>query len=146
MKGTRWPRGAIGFNEASRGEARTSFGGDFADGGGGRVLPIPEWMTDQTTRLPTEEEVEPWFAAVCSLWDDANMYRLMAARARQIAEDRYGEQFSRKEHVDYFTSLKPGEGRPLRSGRPALSGQRPAMPRPSYHQRCSEGQRPSRRA
>ena len=27
-------------------------GGDYADGGGGRVLPIPDWMAHDTTRLP----------------------------------------------------------------------------------------------
>jgi hypothetical protein len=66
-------------------------------------------MTDRTTRLPDAQEIEPWFEAICSLWDDASLYRATAARARQIAEARYAEGPSRKEHVDYFTSLKPGE-------------------------------------
>ena len=47
-----------------------------------------------------------------SLWDDAALYRLMAARARAIADERYSEASSRRKHVDYFTSLKPG-GHPL---------------------------------
>jgi glycosyltransferase involved in cell wall biosynthesis len=93
----------------NRGALPHVVGGDFADGGGGRVLPIPEWMTDQTTRLPDEREVEPWFEAICSLWEDASLYCKMAARARHLAEERYGEEFSRREHVDYFTSLKSGE-------------------------------------
>lgn len=93
----------------NRGALPHVVGGDFADGGGGRVLPIPEWMTDQTTRLPDEREVEPWFEAICSLWEDASLYCKMAARARQFAQERYGEEFSRREHVDYFTSLKSGE-------------------------------------
>ncbi|RPI57283.1 MAG: glycosyltransferase [Acidobacteria bacterium] len=88
-------------------------GGDFAQGGGGRVLPIPAWMTDRSTRLPAEDEVEPWYEAVVSLWDDSTLYRTMGARARQIADDRYSERVSRKRHVDYFTSLKPG-GAPVR--------------------------------
>ena len=95
-----------------RGALPDVVGGDFADGGGGRVLPIPEWMTSQTTRLPSEQELEPWYEAVCSLWDDEALYRAMAARARQIADERYGEEVSRKRHVDYFTSLKSG-GRPI---------------------------------
>jgi glycosyltransferase involved in cell wall biosynthesis len=83
-------------------------GGDFAHGGGGRVLPIPEWMTYQTTRVPSEQEIEPWYAAVCALWDDAALYAAMAARARKLAEERYGEDLSRRQHVNYFTSLKTG--------------------------------------
>ena len=97
-----------------RGALPEVIGGDFADGGGGRVLPIPGWMTHETTRLPGEEEVAPWFEAVCALWDDPSLYDAMAARARALANARYGEGLSRKQHVDYFTSLKPG-GRPIAS-------------------------------
>jgi glycosyltransferase involved in cell wall biosynthesis len=97
-----------------RGALPQVVGGDFADGGGGRVLPIPDWMTHQTTRLPSEQEVEPWFDAVCVLWDNPLLYEAMSARARELAEARYGEDLSRKQHVDYFTSLKPG-GRPIAS-------------------------------
>ena len=43
----------------------------------------------KTTRLPSEEEVEPWYEAVCALWDDPALYRVdVATRARQIAEER----------------------------------------------------------
>jgi len=93
---------------SNRGSLPAVVGGDFSDGGGGRVLPIPEWMTDKTTRLPSEEEVEPWFQAVCALWDDAGLYHSVAIRAREIGEQRYSEAVSRKKHVDYFTSLVPG--------------------------------------
>jgi glycosyltransferase involved in cell wall biosynthesis len=92
----------------NRGALPDVIGGDFADGGGGRVLPIPEWMTRQSSQLPTEQEVEPWYAAVTSLWDDAALYAKMAARARQIAYQRYAECVSKKRHVDYFTSLETG--------------------------------------
>ncbi len=97
----------------NRGALPSVVGGDFACGGGGRVLPIPEWMTSETTRLPSEQELEPWYEAVCALWDDAALYQSMGARARHIAEERYSEDVSRKRHVDYFTSLKAG-GRPIR--------------------------------
>ena len=97
----------------NRGALPHVVGGDFAGGGGGRVLRIPEWMTDRSTRLPAEEELEPWYDAVTSLWDDAELYRAMSARARQIAVERYAESVSRKRHVDYFASLKPG-GDPVR--------------------------------
>jgi hypothetical protein len=97
-----------------RGALPEVVGGDFADGGGGRVLPIPSWMTYETKRLPSEEEVAPWFDAVCALWDDPSLYAAMSARARELAGARYGEDLSRKQHVDYFTSLRPG-GRPIAS-------------------------------
>jgi glycosyltransferase involved in cell wall biosynthesis len=97
---------------SDRGSLPDVVGGDFSAGGGGRVLPIPAWMTGTTTRLPTEAEVEPWFDAVCALWDDETLYRAVADRARQIAEARYSETVSRRKHLDYFTSLTPG-GRPI---------------------------------
>ena len=67
-------------------------------------------MTSTTTRLPSEQEVEPWYDAVCALWDEPALYRAAAARARQIAQERYSEEVSRRKHVDYFTSLRPGAG------------------------------------
>ena len=79
--------------------------GDFSSGGGGRVLPIPGWMTPRTTTLPSESEVVPWFDAVCELWDDAERYHSCSSRARQIGEERYSEAVSRRLHVDYFASL-----------------------------------------
>ena len=101
----------------NRGALPHVIGGDFADGGGGHVLPIPEWMTFKTTRLPSEREIEPWYDAVCALWDDPVLYRSMAIKARQIAAQRYSEETSRRQHVEYFTSLRPG-GRPLVAGPP----------------------------
>lgn len=96
----------------TRGSLPEVVGGDAAHGGGGRVLPIPAWMTVATTALPSEHEVEPWYEAVCALWDDGALYEATARRARQIAEERYSEAVSRQRHLDYFLSLTPG-GRPL---------------------------------
>ena len=93
---------------SNRGSLPHVVGGDFNEGGGGRVLPIPQWMTPATTTLPSEEEIEPWFDAVRALWDDPALYRAMAARGREIADERYSERVSRKKHVDYFTSLEQG--------------------------------------
>lgn len=93
---------------SDRGSLPHVIGGDFSEGGGGRVLPIPAWMTFKTTTLPSEQEVEPWFDAVCALWDDPTLYQAVATRAHQIAEERYSERVSRRKHLDYFTSLKPG--------------------------------------
>jgi hypothetical protein len=98
----------------NRGALSDVVGGDFSGGGGGRVLSIPEWMTPETGRLPTAQEIEPWYDAVCALFDDPELYRSMAARARQIASERYSEEVSRRKHVDYFTSLQPG-GHPIES-------------------------------
>lgn len=97
---------------SERGSLPEVIGGDAAAGGGGRVLPIPGWMTYKTTRLPEEAEVQPWYDAVCELWDDADRYAAVAGRARALAEERYAEAVSRRRHVDYFTSLTPG-GRPF---------------------------------
>jgi glycosyltransferase involved in cell wall biosynthesis len=93
---------------ANRGALPDVIGGDAAAGGGGRVLPMPEWMTIESTRVPDEAEVMPWFEAVCRLWDDSAHYRAVSDRARRIAEDRYGEAVSRERHVEYFEALKPG--------------------------------------
>jgi glycosyltransferase involved in cell wall biosynthesis len=90
-----------------RGSLPDVLGGDFSAGGGGRVLPIPAWMTPATTRLPSEHELEPWYDAVCALWDDADLYAAIAARAQAIAGERYSEAVSRRQHVDYFTSITP---------------------------------------
>jgi glycosyltransferase involved in cell wall biosynthesis len=101
-----------------RGALPQVIGGDFAAGGGGRVVPIPGWMTHDSARLPSEQELEPWYDAVCALWDNAALYQSVAERARHIAVERYSEEVSRRQHVEYFTSLTPG-GSPLRS--PTLS-------------------------
>lgn len=94
---------------SNRGSLPSVVGGDFSKGGGGRVLPVPDWMTSRTMQLPSEDETEPWFDAICALWDDPALYGAMAARARAIAEERYSESVSRRKHVDYFTSLRPGQ-------------------------------------
>ena len=93
---------------SDRGSLPDVVGGDASVGGGGRVLPIPAWMTESTTELPSEEEVRPWFDAVCALWDSPAQYDALAERARRFAAERYSEQVSRKKHIDYFTSLTAG--------------------------------------
>lgn len=39
-------------------------------GSGGVCLPLPEWLTADITRLPSEADMAPWAAAVTRLWDD----------------------------------------------------------------------------
>jgi glycosyltransferase involved in cell wall biosynthesis len=102
---------------ADRGALPGVIGGDAAAGGGGYVLPVPAWMTVETTTVPSETEIDPWFDAVCAVWDDLTLYRRIAGRARSLAEARYGEARSRARHVDYFSSLVAG-GRPAAGRRP----------------------------
>lgn len=93
---------------SDRGSLPYVIGGDFSAGGAGRVLPLPDWLTFKSVRLPSQDEVQPWFDAVCALWDDPILYERMATRARQLAEERYAEPVSRQQHVTYLTSLRPG--------------------------------------
>lgn len=88
-------------------------------GSAGRVLPIPDWLTETSPQLPSAEEVRPWFDAVCELWDDPQRYADASALARQRAERLYSEPVLRQRYLDYFTSLRPG-GRVLDQGRPAM--------------------------
>lgn len=93
---------------SNRGGLPATIGGDFSSGGGGRVVPIPDWMTPDTLELPGEAEVEPWFGAVCSLWDSPALYQAVARRARELADMRYSEEFSRSKHIAYLTSRTAG--------------------------------------
>jgi glycosyltransferase involved in cell wall biosynthesis len=76
--------------------------------GAGRVLPLPAWMTELTTELPTAAEVQPWFDAVCELWDDRRAYAAASALAREIAQRWYDEGVMRQRYADYLESLDPG--------------------------------------
>ena len=93
---------------SNRGALPDVIEGDASDGGGGLVRSIPDWMTPTGTRIPSEQEIEAWFAGVCALWDDAALYEAVSTRGRAIAAARYSENISRARHVDYFTSLEPG--------------------------------------
>ena len=90
---------------SDRGSLPQVIGGDFSAGGGGRVLPIPDWLTFKSSRLPSAADVQPWFDAVCELWDDAALYERVARRAREIAQERYAEGVARQRHISYLTSL-----------------------------------------
>jgi Glycosyl transferases group 1 len=92
---------------SDRGSLPHVVGGDASQGGGGLVRALPAWMTVESTVPPTDDEVQPWFDAVCRLWDDRAFYDGVSARARVLAEDRYGEPAARRRHVDYFTALRP---------------------------------------
>ena len=72
---------------SNRGSLPHVVGGDFSAGGGGTVLPIPEWMTqrhDAGSRASRRSSLG--IEAVCALWDDEALYESVGARARRIAE------------------------------------------------------------
>lgn len=74
--------------------------------GAGRVLPLPSWLTEKTEQLPTVVEAQPWFDAICELWDDERAYAEASKLARNAAERWYGEAIMRQRYLDYFGSLK----------------------------------------
>jgi glycosyltransferase involved in cell wall biosynthesis len=77
--------------------------------GGGVVLPIPEWMTEGGKDLPSVEEVQPWFEAVCGLWDDPARYLEASELARRTGARLYSEEVVLQRFVDFFSSLRSGE-------------------------------------
>jgi len=76
---------------------------------GGVVLPLPDWITQDSRELPSPEEARPWIETICNLWDHPDRYRAAAARARATAERRYDEAVMRAQYRDYFESLGPPE-------------------------------------
>lgn len=94
---------------SNRGSLPQVVGGDFREGGGGRVLPVPDWMTFSTTTLPSEPEVEPWFEAMCGLEAFDALAVDRGARARDRGR-RYSEDVSRKKRVRYCTTSRDGSG------------------------------------
>ena len=73
--------------------------------GAGRVLPLPDWLTDQAQMLPSIQDVQPWFDAVCELWDDAGAYARASTAARETALRCYSEPILRSRYLEYFQSL-----------------------------------------
>jgi glycosyltransferase involved in cell wall biosynthesis len=73
--------------------------------GAGRVLPVPDWMTPSGLTLPSVEEVEPWYRAICELWDQPNRYAAASALARSTAQRFYAEPIMRRRYIEYFDSL-----------------------------------------
>jgi glycosyltransferase involved in cell wall biosynthesis len=77
--------------------------------GAGRVLPLPDSLTDQAQMLPSSQDVQPWFDAVCELWDDADAYARASTVARDTAARFYSEPIVRQRYLDYFASLDKHE-------------------------------------
>ena len=80
-------------------------------GAGGTVVPLAGLAhSRERRRLPSVHEVQPWFDAVCGLWDDPDRYREASSRARAEAMARYDEAVMRRRYTTYFESLDD-EGR-----------------------------------
>jgi hypothetical protein len=98
---------------SERGSLPDVVGGDFSQGGGGASCRFPEWMTFKTTKLP-ERGGNP--AVVRGRLSRSGTTPRTIARSRRergrSPTSDTAERVSRKKHVDYFTSLKPG-GRPI---------------------------------
>jgi glycosyltransferase involved in cell wall biosynthesis len=73
----------------------------------GRVLPLPAWLDETSEALPSIAEAQPWFDAVCELWDDRDAYDRESQRARQAAR-WYSEDVMRHRYLTYFASLRKG--------------------------------------
>lgn len=71
-------------------------------GGAGVVLSIPDWLTPQSTKIPDEQEVEPWFKAVCDLWDDEERYNSLSRKGRQEALRLYSEDALKSIYLEFF--------------------------------------------
>lgn len=82
-------------------------------GEAGRVIPLPSWMTEHTTQLPTADEARPWFDAICELWDDEEAYLRASVVAREVARRCYSEVVMRRRYLEYFASLQRGPAAPL---------------------------------
>jgi phenylacetate-CoA ligase len=104
--------------------------------GAGRVLPVPNWMTPATRRLPSAAEVEPWCEAICELWDDASKYADASRLARRTAERCFSEAELRRRYVEHFASLRP-KAQPLVSAAPV----HPSVLNTPFQVRASPGDR-----
>jgi glycosyltransferase involved in cell wall biosynthesis len=76
--------------------------------GAGRVLHVPDRLSEKNLEVPDAEEIQAWFDAVCELWDDPEKYAAASRKARETAERLYSEPVQRQRYVEYFDSLKPG--------------------------------------
>lgn len=71
----------------------------------GTVLPLPDWLTPETNRVVDIEDAQPWYEAVCRLWDDAAAYKQAATAARDTANRLYAEPVLTARYIDFIESL-----------------------------------------
>ncbi len=76
-------------------------------GTAGVVLPLPDWLTTASRRLPAADEVEPWVDSVVRLWDDPARYD--EHRRRSLAESRrWAPEEVEPRYARFFRELRPG--------------------------------------
>jgi len=73
----------------------------------GTVLPLPEWLQQDTNRVVDIEDAQPWFDAACRLWDEPETYTAAVTKAQDVAERLYDEQTLRQRYLDYVEGLCP---------------------------------------
>ena len=83
-------------------------------------------MTSKTTRLPSEQEIEPWYEAVCALWDDAALYQSVASesasnRRRALQRRRVAQAACGLLHVTQSQAAARSHFPPIRLGPRSLS-------------------------
>ena len=71
-------------------------------GDAGVVLPIPEWINPDNIKVPDENEVKPWFDAVCDIWDNDERYKALSEKGRQEAERLYSEDALKARYLAFF--------------------------------------------
>jgi glycosyltransferase involved in cell wall biosynthesis len=74
-------------------------------GDAGTALPLPSWLTPESDRIVDVGEAQPWFDAVCGLWDDEAAYAAASARARSVAGDLYDEAALRRRYAEFIAGL-----------------------------------------
>lgn len=62
------------------------------------LIDLPDWITPETRRLPSDDEVAAWVNVIVRLWDDEDEYRRVAEQARRRsalwAADRMVDRFA----------------------------------------------------
>lgn len=70
------------------------------------MLPLPDWLTPATRRLPSTEEVAPWIEAIVRIWDDRGYYETQ--RGHSIDQSRqWGTEVAGARWGDFFRGLAP---------------------------------------
>ena len=94
---------------SNRGALPDVIKGDATSGGGGLVRPVPDWMTPAGTRIPSEQEIEPWFGARMRVVGRRGPLRGgECSRPGDRRPCATAKKCRARGMCDYFTSLEPG--------------------------------------
>ncbi|MDA0664278.1 MAG: glycosyltransferase, partial [Proteobacteria bacterium] len=83
-------------------------------GDAGVILPLPERFDEACRVTPDRSELQPWFDAVCRLWDDAAFYERTSRRVAATGQELYRVDILRQRYLDYIESMgaSPASDRP----------------------------------